>query len=203
VTNQLTKDIPAGLGFRVKSGWAVAALVAGTAESPHLVQCQAALLSDPRVPESKQPYHVTLKLPQQQEAHVVQKLRQVVSSAAKSSIADLLKQAKAAGCAVRGAALVVGSVVDPATLHNEHIRAHALEGQLFRTVLEEAFHAHGLPCQIMLERSAYATAANALGKTPARMKRMATSLGDSHNGPWRAEEKLAAIAAWLALSAQS
>jgi hypothetical protein len=34
--------------------------------------------------------------------------------------------------------IVVGSIIDPATIANPHIRAHAQEGQLFRTVVETA-----------------------------------------------------------------
>src|SRR5256884_6499616 len=33
------------------------------------------------------------------------------------------------------------SLIDPARIGNDHIRAHALEGQLFRTALERAAHA--------------------------------------------------------------
>jgi hypothetical protein len=194
------KARPAALGFRVKSGWAMAVLLAGPPTTPSLLRCQSVLLSDPKVPESKQPYHVALELPEDQAAIIVQKLQKVVGAAAKCSVADLLKQASEAGCAVRAAALVVGSLVDPASLHNEHIRAHALEGRLFRTVLEDAFRSHNVPCAVLLEKSAYATAAAALHKSMAQTKRVAASLGDSHDGSWRAEEKLAALAAWMSLA---
>jgi hypothetical protein len=191
---------PAALGFRVKSGWAMAALVSGSASSPKLLLCRSVLLSDPKVPESKQPYHGALERPEKQAAASTARLRKVVSSAAEESVAHLLNQAADAGCTVRGAALVVGSLAEPASLHNEHIRAHALEGQLFRTVLEEAFRLRGIPCTAFLEKTAYATAAVALGKSVAEAKSVAAALGNSHNGSWRAEEKLAALAAWTALN---
>ncbi len=194
------KAQPAALGFRVKSGWAMAVLLAGPSTAPSLLRCQSVLLSDPKVPGSKQPYHAVLELSEKEGAILVQKLQRVVDAAAKRSVADLLKQASEAGYAVRAAALVVGSLVDPASLHNEHIRAHALEGQLFRTVLEDAFRLHNIPCAVLLEKSAYATAAAALHKSTAQTKRMAASLGDSHDDSWRAEEKLAALAAWMSLA---
>lgn len=185
----------------MKSGWAQAVLLAGPSQSPRLMRCQAALLSDPQVPKSKQPYHAALRLPEQKAAPVVRELRGVVSRAARKSVAELLKQAAEAGCEVRGAGLVVGSLVDPASLHNEHIRAHGLEGQLFRTVLEEAFQARGIACKVLVEKTAYTAAAAALKKAPAGVKRTAALLGEAHDGPWRAEEKLAAVAAWVALDA--
>jgi hypothetical protein len=95
---------------------------------------------------------------------------------------------------------VVGSLVDPATLHNEHIRAHGLEGQLFRTVLEDAFRARKILCGAFLKQDAYETAAGMLRRTPAQIKRAVAALGESHEGSWKAEEKLAALAAWVALA---
>jgi hypothetical protein len=194
------KPLPAALGFRVKSGWAMAVLLAGPSASPSLLRCQAALLSDPQVPQSKQPYHAALVLPEKEGRAIVKKLRRVIGDAANRAVADLLKQATEAGYAVRGAALVVGSLVDPASLHNEHIRAHALEGQLFRTVLEDTFRARGISCKVFLEKGAYARAATMLRATEAKAKRTIAQLGDSHKGSWRAEEKLAALAAWTMLT---
>ena len=194
------KPMPAGLGFRVKSGWAMAALLAGPSSAPRLVRCETVLLSDPKVPHSKQPYHAALELPEKEGKASVQKLRKVVSDAAKRSVEELLKQASAAGYDVCGVALVVGSLVDPASLHNEHIRAHALEGQLFRTVLEDALHAREIACAVFLEKGAYAKAAITLGMTEAKAKSTTAGLGKSHDGSWRAEEKLAALAAWIELT---
>jgi hypothetical protein len=191
---------PAALGFRVKSGWAQAVLLAASAKSPRLVACQVALLSDPAEPNSKQPYHVVLELPENEASASVRKLRKIISHAAKDSVSALIKKAETAGYAVCGAALVVGSMVDPASLHNEHIRAHALEGQLFRTLLEEAFLERELPCRVLLEKTAYSTAAKELGKAKPQLVSLAARLGDSFSGPWRAEEKLAALAAILALA---
>jgi hypothetical protein len=195
------KPAPAALGFRVKSGWAMAVLVAGPSKAPALIKCQAILLSDPKIPQSKQPHHAALELPEEEARIVTKKLRQVVAEAAKKSVRELLKQASELKYDVRGAGLVVGSFVDPATLHNEHIRAHGLEGQLFRTVLERALEAQKISCKVLLEKTAYAAASPALGKSAASLKRSIARLGDSYEGSWRAEEKLAALAAWMALGA--
>jgi len=197
------KPVPAAFGFRVKSGWAMAVLLAVSADVPQLVKCQVSLLSDPKIPESKQPYHAALELPKSEGKAVTQKLRRVVKAAAERSVKELLKEARAARYEIVGAALVVGSMVDPASLHNEHIQAHGYEGQLFRTVLEDAFRVRGISCATFLEKNAYAAAATALSKTTAEKKRTIAKLGDSHEGSWRAEEKLAALAAWVALTSGS
>jgi hypothetical protein len=196
-----TKPVPAALGFRVKSGWAMAVLLAGPSSAPKLVKCQAILLSDPKIPQSKQPCHPALELPEKEGKALTKKLERVVAAAAKESVKELLKQASAEGYGVVGAGLVVGSLVDPATLHNEHIRAHGREGQMFRTVLEEALGEQEISSQVLLEKNAYATGSPALEKSGGEVKRMIASLGESHEGSWRAEEKLAALAAWMALCA--
>ena len=198
---RILKPIPAALGFRVKSGWAMAVLLVGPPQAPRLVKCQAVLLSDPKIPQSKQPCHAALDLPEKEGKTLTKKLRRIVAGAAKMSVHELLKQASQQGHAVVGAGLVVGSLVDPATLHNQHIRAHGLEGQLFRTVLEDALCAEEIPCQVLLEKTAYLTASAALRNSPTDTKRMIAGLGERHEGSWRAEEKLAALAAWMALRA--
>ena len=46
---------------------------------------------------------------------------------------------------------------------NLHMRAHALEGRLYRKVIEEALAAAGLGCELLLERDLFARAAERLG----------------------------------------
>ena len=194
------KPVPAALGFRVKSGWAMAALLTGPLNAPKLIHCRAVLLSDPKIPQSKQPHHAVLELPEREATAVTRKLRGVVADAARKSVRELLKEAAELELEVGGAGLVVGSLVDPATLHNEHIRAHGLEGQLFRTAVEDALREHEIPCNMLLEKTAYATASPALRTSPTEAKRTVANLGETHEGPWRVEEKLAALAAWRALA---
>jgi hypothetical protein len=179
----------------------MAALLTGPSTAPKLIQCRAVLLSDPKIPQSKQPYHAALELPEKEAKATARKLTKVVVDATRKSVRELLKQASELKYEVRGVGLVVGSLVDPATLHNEHIRAHGLEGQLFRTALERAFGAQKISCKVLLEKTAYTTVSLALRKSPAEAKRTIASLGDGHEGSWRAEEKLAALAAWMALCA--
>ena len=51
----------AAIGFTVKSGWACAVLVAGSATSPRVVDSRRVDLSDPAIPESRQPYHAGVR----------------------------------------------------------------------------------------------------------------------------------------------
>jgi hypothetical protein len=72
---------------------------------------------------------------------------------------------------------------------------------LFRTALEDALGEQEIPSKVLLEKTAYITASSALRKSPTDTKRMIAGLGELQEGSWRAEEKLAALAACMALCA--
>jgi hypothetical protein len=67
-------------------------------------------------------------------------------------------------------------------------------------VLEEALRLHGLSCLVVAERNAYAQAATVLARSQDELKRAVSAFGRSRSGSWRADEKLAALAAWVALA---
>jgi hypothetical protein len=188
----------AALGFRVKSGWAAAVLLAGPVQTPKALCRRVVDLADPRVPESKQPYHAAMGMLEEDEAKIRERTK-VVRRVAARSVKELLDHIGAMGYEVRGASLVVGSQVDPASITNPHIRAHALEGRLFRGVLEGALQAHGISCAMVVERDVYKNAAALLARPEDELKRVLSGLGRALGGPWRAEEKLAAQAAWMTL----
>lgn len=108
-----------------------------------------------------------------------------------------------AGHEIRGVGIVVGSLIDPERIANAHIRIHALEGRLFRRVVEEGAARSGLACATWLERDLYARAGEALGLSEAALRAKAADLGRGIAGPWRAEQKVAALAAWLVLAGRT
>ena len=77
------------------------------------------------------------------------------------------------------AALVVGSQIDPARIANPHIRAHALEGRLFRSAVEETLQTHEIRTEILLERDAYPSVAARLKQSSDDLKRTIQDLGRS------------------------
>ena len=100
------------------------------------------------------------------------------------------------------AALVVGSQIDPAEIANPHIRAHAFEGRLFRSVVAEILQEHEIRTEFLLERDAHPSVAARLKQSTDDVKRAIQDLGRSapaKGRPWRAEQKLAALAALFAL----
>ena len=189
---------PAALGFRVKSGWAAAVLLTGPACSPQLCDVRRINLSDPRLPETRQPYHAAIGKLETDTTKINRHIR-MVRSIARQSMATLVATYRGKGYAITRSTLVVGSQVDPDSIANAHIRAHAFEGQLFRSVLEEALQAHRIHTEVLMERNVYAQGAVKLNESNENMRRVIKNFGENVQGPWRAEQKLAALAAWLAL----
>jgi hypothetical protein len=188
----------AALGFRAKSGWAVVVLLSGATASPRLCDNHVVDLSDPRLPETRQPYHAALgKL--ETDAKKIKRRTDTVQGVTNQSITKLLADYRRKGYAITHASVVVGSQLDPATIANPHVRAHALEGQLFRSTIERALNEHGIRTTAFLERDAYDKAATQLTKSSVDVQRAIQSLGRVTGGPWRAEQKFAALGAWVAL----
>jgi len=188
---------PVALGFRVKSGYAIAVALRGPASAPFAVARHVVELSDPDAADTRQPYHDGFYTHEVDARTIARRVR-IIERAAKRSVAALLKDGRLVEC--RGAGLVVGSVIDPAKVGNPHIRAHASEGRLFRTVLESALRSHGIGCEVIVEKQLAAKAAAGLERRDSEIKKVLAGFGKTLGGPWRADEKAAAAAAWLALS---
>jgi hypothetical protein len=174
------------LGFRVKSGWAAAVLITRAARAPTVLDSRIVALADPDMPDARQPYHASA---------TVTRLVRDVERFSKRSVAALLAEYRTQH-RVRTAGVVVSSLTDPMSIVNQHMRAHASEGRLFRTVLAAALEQCGVTVRVILERDVYNLLGKALRRTPTEAKHKVTALGEAV-GRWRAEQKVAAAAAWL------
>jgi hypothetical protein len=156
-------------------------------------------LSDPSVPESTQPYHSALQMHKAAGDTTVARLTKIVDRFARKSLDGLFAE-YAARRPLVGAGIVVGSEADPATIGNEHIRAHAEEGRLFRLIVSDAAARAGLTVQIVAEKHLFDRAAELQQRSVARIKADLTLLGRDATGSWRAEHKAAALGAWILLA---
>jgi len=195
-------QVPAALGFRVKSGWATAVLLSGPARAPAVAERSEVALSDPAVPQSRQPYHAATGAGQT-DRDVLARLIEVVHRCARHSVAQLLDRHRTAGYRLAGAGIVVGSDTPPEGIANPHIRAHACEGRLFCIALEGGLQQCGVTCTVVIERALYPTAATLLSASEASVKQAVTALGRGRFPRWRVNDKAATLAAWLVLAGQT
>lgn len=189
----------AAVGFTVKSGWAAAVLLIGSPKAPRIGDSRRIELSDPAVPESRQPYHAGFGTARSSGPELSRLLRSV-RRFGRQSVATLVRHYSTSGHQLAGVGIIVGSLIDPERIANEHIRIHALEGQLFRRVVEEAAVANALSCSIWRDRDLYALATETLRQPQQHLRATVEALGGAVAGPWRAEQKAAAVAAWLMLA---
>jgi hypothetical protein len=195
--------MPAGaVGFRIRSGRAMVVLMTGTTRSPVIADCREVPLADSKVPGSVQPYHAALKEHRLTNMRAAERLVAVVERATNDVITSLIAGYRQQVSPLATGALVVGSLIDPMKVANQHMRAHALEGQLFRRVVADALTSEGLDVFPIIEREAYRSVAPSLRRTPDALKKAIALMGKTRSGPWRADEKLAALGAWAALAKQ-
>jgi hypothetical protein len=153
----------------------------------------------PKIPATRQPYHAATGKLETNAAKLKARLK-IVRRVTRQSIANVLADCRRRNLKVCGVGLVVGSQIDPGLIANPHIRAHALEGQLFRTALDDALRGHDIHTVIFVERDAYGEAAIKLRKSIGEVQRAIQNLGRSAERPWRAEQKFASLVAWIALN---
>ena len=193
----MAKPERAAAGFTVKSGWACAVLIGGTPARPRLLDSRRVEISDPGVPDAKQPYHAGFGTARD-AGDELKRLVSSVKSYGRMSVAALIREYQKRA-RVAAAGVVVGSLIDPKTIGNDHIRIHAMEGQLFRDVLIDGATRNGVTCSVWRERDLYAAAAKQLKIAEPVLRKKLTALGEDIEDGWRAEHKAAALAAWMLL----
>ena len=198
LTSSLMKNLVA-IGLRAKTGRAIAVVLGGSADAPIVLTKSEIKLVDPKIPGTAQPYHVVMELPWDESQRRVQKLARAIERVAKKAVADLIKQQTSIGKQVCGVGIVGAPDRDLARIGNFHIRAHAAEGVLFRKVLNLAAESNGLKWRLIPDKNFERLIKSELGAKASRITRQINELGRTVPAPWRADEKQAALAAWLML----
>jgi hypothetical protein len=175
-------------------------LMAGSSTSPSLLDSRRIELSDPSQPEARQPYHAgfgTARDAGPQLSELVSAIERFGGQSMDAAFDSCVSK----GFRLDGVAVVVGSLIDPDSIGNSHVRIHALEGRLFRSIVLQAAERIGLTCAIHRERDLYEEATQRLGKSDFDLRQSLMTIGESTAGSWRAEHKAAALAAWMLLPA--
>jgi hypothetical protein len=79
-----------------------------------------------------------------------------------------------------------------------HALIHTAEGEMFRQALIHGAETCGLAVHKLRERDGYALAAEAIGIPETTIRARIAALGASLGPPWREDQKLAALAGWIA-----
>jgi hypothetical protein len=189
--------------LRTHSGWAVLIAIAGPLSSPSIVERRRIELADSRIPGSVQPYHSIEKLPLPQAEKFLNRCVEATRSLARRALKETVEILRQGGyrvarsCVLMSSARPAGAL---AAILASHALIHAAEGDFYRDALKDASEQCGIPPMGVRERDLLVHASLELGISVERIQQSLAELGRSLGPPWRRDEKLAAVAGWLALS---
>jgi hypothetical protein len=191
----------AAIGLRAKTARAITVVLTGPSDAPQILRRTELALTSPSKPATAQPYHEVMALPWAEAVIAVRPIVALIEDAATAALLALLRELRSAGLDICGVGVVGAPDRKLERIGNPHIRAHAAEGVAYRSVLEVAAERNGLQKFSFPERSLENEAIAGLECTESEIQTRLSALGRAIGPPWRADERAAALAAWLALRA--
>lgn len=193
---------PVAIGMRAHSGWAALVAVAGSPNSPIVLDRRRIEIADRTIPGTIQPYHAAAKMSFPKAEKFVEHCAQSSRSLACEALEKTLARLRAEGHSVIASGLLLGSGRLAPSLEAilaSHPALHTAEGEMFRGALRHASEQCGLRCAGVREKDLVARAETVLGIPAESFNKRLSEIGKPLGSPWRQDEKYAAIAGWLAL----
>jgi hypothetical protein len=191
----------AALGVRCHSGWAAFVVLGSSITAPQILERGRMELCDASIKGSKQPFHEAEPMKFAAAEKYISTCR-----ASTGALAQTVLRMLVAGHGMLRACCVLTASGRPLPGLREILASHALihaaEGEFYRDAIVGAAERVGVPCFKVRERDVEAAADRLPGNEADRRARLA-DFGKRVGSPWRQDEKLAAIGAWLALAGQS
>jgi hypothetical protein len=176
--------------------------VGGPHAAPVVLQRRRVELADRRIAGSSQLYHRAQQMSLPGATAFVQQCIAATGAMAQTAIRDAMSELTEKGYQFAGACVLLASgrpLGDLASTLASHALIHTAEGEFYREALKTAckacgFAASGIPERDLLSR------ATAILQLPADdLQQRIAALGKSLGPPWRQDEKLSALAAWISL----
>jgi hypothetical protein len=190
------------LGFAPHSGWAAVVGIGEADGRPRVLVRERIEMADPADAESKQPYHAVEGLPVDEARKRLEGYAATAESMAYAAVHGIVDQLVPEGHRVRGIGILDsggrkgGSL--PAILAS-HALIHAADGDHFRDAIASAAARCKLAVSRVRARDLDGEASAALGTPAERLHETVKELGRSVGPPWGADQKAAALVAWLVL----
>jgi hypothetical protein len=191
------------LGFAPHSGWAAVVVIGGTRALPLVLARERIELADASLPGAKQPYHALEGLPLAEASARLATFKASAARLAAAGIRTLVETARVAGVEPAAAGILDSSGRDRGSLEAilaSHALIHTADGNHFREALGAACAAEKLPCTRIRQRDLPGEAARALQRTARVLTATVARLGREVGSPWGADQKGAALIAWLLLA---
>jgi hypothetical protein len=175
----------------------------GDPRAPRVALRERIEMADPERPESRQPYHAAEGLALHHAERLLAGFADTARRMAREALGRVGRDLRRAGCSPCAAGILQASGRLPAVLDAilaSHAFIHTADGEHFRRALAHACERNGCPVTRIPAREALGRAAAALGTPPAELEGRVLALGRQLGPPWAADQKSAALAAWLLLA---
>ena len=176
-------------------------MVAGRAARPEVVLRTRAELADPRGRIRKNVYQAARGLDPSAAARLAEAAERVAAEQASAALERTVRRAVDEGAAVRSCAVVVGASREAPleSILASHALAHAAEGRLYERALLLGGESLGLATLAVPKRGIWTEGEAALGVDRDELRRSIDGLRREIGPPWAEDQKLAALAGWIAL----
>ncbi len=195
-------DQVAAIGVAPHSGWAAVVALGRTPPGPRVLARSRIDLIDVEFPESKQPYHAVESLCVAEAAQRLQLYQAQAERMAHSALQQLRADLTDQGYEIEAAGILESSGRKGGSLGSilsSHALIHSADGDHFRNALAAAALRMGLAVQRVPVRELGARAEAALHRPLCELASLVLQMGRHAGPPWGADQKKAALLAWLLL----
>ena len=193
---------PASLGFRVHSGWS--ALVAISLEQglPRVLLRERPHLVENFTFEFRQPYHTAKKKPVDEAGEFIARVQTEARGLAYRVVQLARESVRKHGYEIKHGALLAASGKPLPALPQilaSHALIHTADGEMFREAVLHGCGKCGLETYAVKEKEVRERAGQTLRLSASELAGRLADLGRTCGPPWTQDEKLAVVAAWLAM----
>jgi hypothetical protein len=195
-------DATAALGFAPHSGWAAAVGIGEAGGEPRVLIRRRIEMADAGDPESRQPYHAVEGLPVAEAKKRLDAFQATAGRMAYEGLARAVAELEKEGHRVVGVGILDSSGRKGSSLEAtlaSHALIHTADGDHFRAALADAATRCRLAASRVRARDLEPEASVDIGKAPAALRKTLDALGREVGPPWAADQKSAALLAWLVL----
>jgi hypothetical protein len=191
----------AALGFSVHTGWAAAVTIAGTPDAVSVVDRRRVDLLEPGVPWEV--YHAAGRGRPGGAERLIERAKESALRLATDALEAITEELRTAGRDLVASGVVLSGARPLLTVQEAlatHAAKHSAEGQLYRQALLDASRALALHVVALPLRELEDAAVAQLRRPPHQVRGRISELGRDLGPPWTADQKHAALIAWLALA---
>jgi hypothetical protein len=190
------------LGLRAHSGWTAAVAASGSPSEPIILDRRRIETADARIRGSTQPYHAAKELCFEEAETLIRQCHESSTMLAMRAISAWVAQLRQNSLTVVGVGILFASgrpLPNLAAILGSHALIHTAEGEFFRDALVTASEGCSVHVTKIKEREIWERATSMFPLSIADLQRRIGELGKTLGPPWRQDEKLASLAAWIAL----